>query len=45
MGSMRVASTPRLRINGVTIDNAADLTVQQLTKLMTDVVNQTQQAE
>jgi hypothetical protein len=34
MGSMKVAGTPRLRINGVTVDGGTDMTSQQLTDLL-----------
>lgn len=45
MGSMRIASTPRLRIHGVTIDGAADMTSQQLADLIKKVVGPSNEAE
>jgi hypothetical protein len=37
MGAIDAAGTPRLRINGVTIDGAADMKNQQLSDLITNL--------
>ncbi len=42
MGSVRASGTPTMRINGVKIEGAVEMTVQQLTDLIKSLFNNTQ---